>query len=50
LSKIAGITGIETNVKNRTCSFKVVQPGLDYEAKLAQLAKTNSHLEDYEIQ
>jgi hypothetical protein len=41
---------IKTDIPNRLCSFKLSQPSIDYQSKLAELAKTNSHLAEYEIQ
>ena len=41
---------IETDVKNRVCKFKVTKPDVDYQAKLAEFAKTNTLLVGYEIQ
>jgi copper chaperone CopZ len=49
LVKIDGVTDIETDIANRTCSFKLTKPGVDYKAKLAEFAKTNSKLAGYEI-
>jgi hypothetical protein len=50
LQKVEGITEIQTDTSNRTCTFQVTDPDLDYQAKLAELAETNSHLAGYEIQ
>ena len=50
MQNIDGLTDIETDVPNRVCSFKLTKPGVDYQAELAELAKTNSHLAGYEIQ
>jgi hypothetical protein len=50
LAKIDGVTDIQTDISGRLCSFKVTDPGVDYESKLAEYAKTNDHLADYEIQ
>jgi len=47
--KIDGVTNIETDPVKHVCSFKV-KPGVDYESKLAEYAKTNEHLAGYEIQ
>jgi hypothetical protein len=49
LVKIEGVTDIETDIANRTCSFKLTKPGVDYKARLAEFAKTNSKLAGYEI-
>ena len=41
---------IVTDVDNRICTFKVTKPDVDYKASLAEFAKTNGKLKDYEIQ
>ena len=48
--KIDGVTDIVTDVASQTCTFKVAKSDVDYEAKLAEFAKTNQHLKDYVIQ
>ena len=50
MQKIDGVTDIQTDTQNRVCSFKVADPDGDYQVKLAEFAKTNSHLAEYEIQ
>jgi hypothetical protein len=50
LEKIDGVEDIETDPTNLVCSFKVTNPDVDYESKLAEFAETNEHLADYEIQ
>jgi hypothetical protein len=50
LEKIQGVTDIETDIPNHMCSFKLTKPDVDYKAKLAELAQTNTHLAGYEIQ
>ena len=50
MEKIDGVEDIETDPANAVCSFKVTKPDVDYQAKLAELAKTNSKLAGYEIQ
>ena len=50
LQKIDGVTDIKTDTQNRVCSFKLTDPDVDYEAKLAEFAKTNDKLAEYEIQ
>jgi hypothetical protein len=49
LGKLDGVTDIETDVAGRRCTFKVTKPSLDYRAKLAELATTNTHIAGYEI-
>ncbi len=41
---------IVTTPGNRTCTFKVTKPDVDYVAMLAEFAKTNDHIKGYEIQ
>ena len=50
LNKIDGVVDIETDIPNRACVFKLTDPNVDYQAKLAELAETNKHLAGYEIQ
>ena len=50
LQKIDGVTDIQTDPAKRICSFRVTNPDVDYKAKLAELAQTNTHLADYTIQ
>jgi hypothetical protein len=50
VSKIDGVTDIQTDIPNRTCSFKLTKPDVDYRTQLEEFAKTNSHLAGYEIQ
>jgi hypothetical protein len=50
LEKIDGVTDIETDPVNHVCSFKLTKPDIDYKAKLAEFAKANPELADYEIQ
>ena len=50
LNKIDGVVDIETDTANRICVFKVTEPDVDYQSKLAEFAETNKHLAGYEIQ
>jgi len=50
LEKIDGVVDIETDPANLVCSFKVTKPDVEYQSKLAEFAKTNEHLAEYEIQ
>lgn len=50
LTKIDGITDIQTDIGNQVCSFRVTNPTLDYKAKLTEYAKTNTHLKGFSIQ
>jgi hypothetical protein len=48
LTKIETATDIETDIQARKCSFKV-DPSVDYQAKLAEYAQTNTHLAGYSM-
>ncbi len=48
--KIDGVTDFVADVASQTCTFTVTKPDVDYEARLAEFAKTNEYLKDYEIQ
>lgn len=50
LNKIDGVVVIETDTAKRICVFKVTEPDVDYQSKLAEFAETNKHLAGYEIQ
>ena len=50
MEKIEGITEIKTDIDKTICSFKVPADNTEYLEKLAEYAKTNEHLADYEIQ
>jgi len=50
LEKIDGVEDIQTDVGNRTCTFKVTSSDVDYQSKLAEFAETYTHLAGYEIQ
>ena len=50
MTKIPGVTDIETDIDARRCTFKVTDPNVDYEAELAKYAETNTHLADYTIE
>lgn len=50
MEKIDGVTNIVTDIANRTCTFQVTKPDVDYEARLAEFAKTNAKLKHYKIQ
>jgi len=44
LKKIKGISGIRTDIPNRTCQFRLSDTEIDLAAKLNEFARTNSHL------
>jgi hypothetical protein len=47
---VDGIVDIRTNPGQRSCSFRLEDPQLDYKAKLAELAESNKHLAGFEVQ
>jgi hypothetical protein len=49
LTKIETATEIETDIQARKCSFRV-DPSVDYQTKLAEFAKTNTHLAGYTME
>jgi len=49
LEKIDGVTDIQTDIVNRTCSFKVTKPSVDVQAQLNEYAKSNEHLAGFTI-
>jgi hypothetical protein len=44
LQKIQGVSGIRTDIANRTCQFRLSNTEIDLAASLNEFAKTNSHL------
>ena len=48
-SGLATDENIKTDVPGRSCEFQVAE-GVDYKAKLTEIAKTNEHVKGYEIQ
>ncbi len=44
LSKVDGVSDIKTNVGSRLCTFKLASKDMDIEAKLDELARTNTHI------
>lgn len=49
MKKVDVFTDIKTDVKGRSCSFKVTKKDFDYKTKLTELAKKNKHLKDFTI-
>lgn len=49
LKNVTGIQGIKTDFTTHVCKFVVTDETLDWQAKLAELAKDNSHLEDWSV-
>ena len=49
LANIDGISDIKTDLKKRSCQFKLSNKDLDLTAKLEELAQGNEHLKGFEI-
>ena len=49
MEKVEVFTKIETDPKEKVCSFVVTDKDFDYKSKLEELAKDNKHLADFEI-
>ena len=48
LKAISSITGIETNLDEQTCSFKI-DPTVDVKTMLDSLAKNNGKISDWKM-
>ncbi len=48
LKAISGVTGIETNLDEQTCSFKI-DPAVDVKMMLKSLAENNGKIADWKI-
>ena len=50
LAKIDGISDIKTDIKQRSCQFKLANKDLDLKAKLDDfVTQGNDHLKNFEI-
>ncbi len=49
LTKVDGVSDIQTDIKKRSCQFKLANKDLDLKAKLEELAQSNEHLKGFEI-
>jgi copper chaperone CopZ len=49
LRNVTGIENIKTDFTTHVCKFIVTDEALDWQAKLAELAQENSHLEDWSV-
>ena len=47
LVKVPGVSNIEFDIGSNNCKFYVADEKLDVKEKLDELAKTNSHIEDW---
>lgn len=50
LTKVEGITDLQTDVPSRMATFKVTDENLDVKAKLDEFSETNSHIRGFSIQ
>ena len=49
LAAVQGVSEIETNVRTKTCKFKLANKDLALKAHLTKLAMTNDHMQGFEI-
>lgn len=49
LANIEGVSGIQTDIKKKSCQFKLANKDLDLKAKLTELAQSNEHIKGFEI-
>ncbi len=49
LASVEGVREIKTDIKTKICTFQLANKELDLKAKLTELAKSNDHLQDFEI-
>ena len=49
LANVEGISDIQTDIKKRSCQFKLANKDLDLKAKLDELAQSNEHIKGFEI-
>ena len=49
LTKVDGVSDIQTDVPNRLCTFKFATNRGDINAQLAKLAQTNEHIAGFEL-
>jgi hypothetical protein len=47
LTAARGFSNVNTDIKNRTCSFNYSKSEADLQQQLEELAKTNTHLRDW---
>lgn len=46
---MAGVSDIQTDTDAKLCTFKLADPKVDIKAKLAEFAKTNTHIAGFEV-
>ena len=44
MTKVEGVSDIETDIVKNLCTFKLKNKDLDLKAKLDEFAKTNTHI------
>ena len=49
LAALDGISDIRTDLKTKSCTFKLANKELDLKAKLNELAQDNEHLQRFKI-
>ena len=49
LANVEGVSDIHTDIKQRSCQFKLANKDLDLKAKLTELAQSNEHINGFEI-
>ena len=49
LAALDGISDIRTDLKTKSCTFKLANKELDLKAKLNELAQVNEHLQRFKI-
>jgi hypothetical protein len=49
LATIEGVSNIKTDIPSRRCTFKLDSESVDIQAKLAEISKTNEHVEGFQI-
>lgn len=49
LANVEGVSDVQTDIKKRSCQFKLANKDLDLKAKLEELARSNDHIQGFEI-
>ncbi len=49
LANVEGVSHIRTDIKTRTCEFRLANKDLDLKAKLEELSQSNEHMKGFEI-
>ena len=48
MDKVSEVTNLKTDIKGRACNFRVPND-YDIESRLTEIAKSNSHVEGWEL-